>query len=274
MERDEAELARVARGARDDHAAGVKERAQAVEQHGAVGERPGACGRGLVQHDERVHGDRVPVAHDERVHVDARHIGAVGGEAPEPHQHGGERVEVDGRLAAKGPEEPAGAEPVDHPPRFGGGERRAREDDVAEGLGEDAAQPQDHARPELRVAHHAGEQLAAPGDHLGDEEPHRPVLGAAPGEQLGGGRPDGRGVGEPEPHEVALGLVRDRLAAELDRHREAERHGRAHRSFGIVGQRLPRDRHAVGREQLLRGVLGEGGRHRRERSGRAGADAT
>ena len=46
------------------------------------------------------------------------------------------------------------------------------------------------------------------------------------------------GVGEPEPHEVALGLVGDRVAAELERDREAERRrGRAPRPPALAASR-------------------------------------
>src|SRR5207249_5941692 len=56
---------------------------------------------------------------------------------------------------------PAGTEPADHAPRLGRGERRRGEHDVAHRLGQDAADPQHHARAELWIAHHAGDQLAA-----------------------------------------------------------------------------------------------------------------
>jgi quaternary ammonium compound-resistance protein SugE len=53
--------------------------------------------------------------------------------------------------------------------------------------------------------------------------------------------------------------VRDRIAAQLHHHREAERGRRRRRGIGILHQRLARDGDAVRREQGLRGVLGEGG---------------
>ena len=40
---------------------------------------------------------------------------------------------------------------------------------VADGFGEDAAEPEHDARTELRIAHQAGDQLAAAGDLLRDQ---------------------------------------------------------------------------------------------------------
>jgi hypothetical protein len=45
-----------------------------------------------------------------------------------------------------------------------------RERDVADGLRKDAAHAEHDARAELRVAHDARDQLAAPAHHLGDEQ--------------------------------------------------------------------------------------------------------
>ena len=146
--------------------------------------------RGLrIELDERVHRHRHAVADDERVQVDAAHVGPLDPEAAEPDQDGGERVAVDRRLAAKGAEQRLRAEAVDQAVRLAGCQRRRRERHVAQGLGEDAAEPEHDARSELRIAYQAGDQLAPPADLLGDEQLHGAVFGARQSEQLGGGAP-------------------------------------------------------------------------------------
>jgi hypothetical protein len=136
-------------------------------------------------------------------------------------------------------------------------ERRGGEDDVADRLGEDPADAEHHARPELRIPDDPGDQLASAAHHLRDEEANGTVVRAAEGEQLR--RRDGhRGrVGQSQPDEPALGLVRNRVARELHDDREAEPLRRGGGSRGIVGEPIARDGHAVRRDDRLRGVLGE-----------------
>ena len=137
-------------------------------------------------------------------------------------------------------------------------ERRRGEHDVAERLGEDAAEPEHHARPELRIAHQAGDQLAPSAHHLGDQQrdARRRRAARAPSSSAAA-RAHGGGVGEAEPHEIALGLVGDRVAAQLQHDREAES---PRPPAGRRPRRAPalaRDGHAVARDELLRLVLGE-----------------
>src|SRR5437879_4827458 len=77
------------------------------------------------------------------------------------------------------------------------------------------------ARAEYRVAHHAGHELAAPAHLLRDQQLRVAVLGPAEPEQLARRRPHRGRLGEPEADEITLGLVDDRLSAELQHHREA-----------------------------------------------------
>ncbi len=98
---------------------------------------------------------------------------------------------------------------------------RRREDHVPERLGQDAAQAQHHAGAELRVAHQAGDQLAPAAHHLGDEQLHLTVLGAHEGQQLARRLAHGPRVREPETDGVALGLVGDAVATQLDGDRKA-----------------------------------------------------
>ena len=142
-------------------------------------------------------------------------------------------------------------------------ERRRAEHDVGDRLGEDAAEAEHHRRPELRVAQHAGDQLAVAADHRRDEQVDVAVVRRGGGQQLGGARRDGRGVGEVQPDQAPLGLVGDGVAVELGDHREPELGGGGDR---VVGRRRPPfagNRHPEPGEQLLRLGFGQGARRHR-----------
>ncbi len=134
---------------------------------------------------------------------------------------------------------------------------RRREDDVAERLGEDAAEPEDDAGPELRIAHQTGDELAPSAHLLGDQELDGSVVRARERQQLACRRPHGGGVGESEPDEIALGLVRDGVAAQLEDDRESDGLGRARRARDVRGEGLARHGNAVARDEGLRRMLGE-----------------
>ena len=151
----------------------------------------------------------------------------------------------------------AGPQSADHASRFGRAERRGGEHDVADRLGEDAAEAEHDAEAELRVAHQAGEQLAAAAHELRDEQLDRAVLGSRQREELRRRGTDGGPVGEPDPHQTALRLVGDGVAAQLQDDREADLLGGPSGGARIGGERLARHRHAVARDERLRGVLGE-----------------
>ena len=76
---------------------------------------------------------------------------------------------ADGRLAPERAEQPGGADFVEHRFRFAFIEGRHAENDVADGFREDAAQTEHDDRAELRIAEQAGDKLAFPLDHGGDE---------------------------------------------------------------------------------------------------------
>ena len=89
-----------------------------------------------------------------------------------------------------------------------------------------------------------------------------PSDGTRRGQQLGRRRPHGCLVAEPQAHETTFGLVGDRVAAQLDDHREADRRRAAAAAssalddVALVGERQP-----VSGQQPLRGGL----RQRRRR---------
>jgi hypothetical protein len=228
VQRHEAEFAGVRRGAGDDDAARVEQRLEALLQLALGAERwarrrQRARGRaGGRQLDQRIDRHRRPRAHDQRIDVDARDIRSLGGQAPQAHQQCAEDRLVQRRLAAEGLEQQlAGPQAPQHAPCLGRVERRRRKDHVAEGLGENATETEHHTGAEQRIAHDAGDELAVPPHHLGHQQPDLAVLGNGAREQVFGRGLHGRGVGQSEAHQVALGLVRDAVAAELDRHGKA-----------------------------------------------------
>ena len=84
-----------------------------------------------------------------------------------------------------------------------------------------------------------------------------PVFRAAPGPQLVRCGPHGQRVRQIEPYQVALGLVGDGVATQLQHDREADRLGRLHHLLGRRHQPLAAGRDAVLRQELPGGVLGE-----------------
>jgi hypothetical protein len=144
------------------------------------------------------------------------------------------------------------------PQRLGARERQRSEHHVAQRLGEHAAEAEQHAGAEARVAHQPGDQLAPPAHHLGHQQPDRPIFRPRLREELRRrGAHRGR-TRQAEPHQVALGLVGDPLAAQLESHRPSELLGGLLGLRRIGHQALARKRHAVAREQLLGGRFGQG----------------
>ena len=168
------------------------------------------------------------------------------------------RGAVDGGLAAYGAEQRLAPQLVEHVVGVVGGDRHEAERDVGQRLGEHPADADHHARPELRVGVHARDELARAGDHGRDDQGDRAVVGRGRGEQLAGGGPYCRGVGEPEPHQPTLGLVGDGVAGELDHHRVPELVGRVDRRRGVTDETLVDDGDAVPSDHAEGIGLGEG----------------
>ena len=117
--------------------------------------------------------------------------------------------------------------------------------------------PEHHRHAELRVVGQPGDELAVAPDHRCDEHLHLAVVGRGGGEQLAGGVADGVGVGQAEADEAPLGLVGDRVAAELGHHREAELGGGGDGIGGRVDDPLRHHGDAVAGQQCLGRALGE-----------------
>ena len=114
---------------------------------------------------------------------------------------------------------------------------------------------------ERRVGRAAGDELALAGDHARDEQLDLAVFRACRREQLERRGANGPGVAQAQPHEAALGLVRDRTSAQLDGDRHAQIRRCGNGGIGVGAQSLVRDWNAGRREPALRFVL-------RERRGR------
>ena len=192
------------------------------------------------------------------IHVDAHDVRTFEAEPREPHQHVDQALDVHRRLASEGADqEVAGPQALDHAARLGAREGRAREDHVTDGLGEDAAEPERDAGPELGIAHQARDELASALDLLGHEQSLEAVFGSCSSEKVLGGAAYGFTVAETEADQVALGLVRDALAAELHHHGEADLGGGSGRGLGALHEPFFAEPQAVPGEQLLRVVLRE-----------------
>ena len=263
---DEPELARVGRRPGDDDPLRVEQRIEAVDA-GATTRCPwfdrfaatdrGVARRRVPELDQRVDGHGPTIADDQWVEVDRGDIAALDRQAAQRAQQVDEHLPVDRRLAAKRSEHLLGGQPVDQRRGVGPVERCGGEDDVADRLGEHAAQAEGHQRPKLLVAEHTGDQLAVPGDHRGDEQLDLAVFATGQPEQVDGGGLDGRARGQAQPNQAAFGLVGDRVTGELQHHRVTQRVGRSGRRWGILGRRLAGHRYSVSGHQGLAVGLGQ-----------------
>ncbi len=231
-----------------------------------------ASGGGLDFH-ERVDGEQLAVAaDDQRIEIDRHDARSLDRELAESHEHVGEHLGVDLRFAAERlGEQMTRVQTFDHRLGVGAFERRHREDDVAERLGEDAAEAEQHAGTEVRIAHQAAISSRLPRTISATSSPTAPSSGLAFASSSAAAASHGGRVAEAEADEVALGLVGDRVAAQFHDHREAELGGDCRGFGGVLHDALRRDRNAVARDELLRLVLGEGvTRNRRDGVGHGG----
>ena len=157
-------------------------------------------------------------------------------------------------------------ERVDHVLGVDGRDRDRPEHDVGDRFGEDAADTQHHVHAELRIAHEPGDQLAIPRHHGCHEHRYVAVVRRRGRQQLRRRGNDGRAIGEPQPDEATLGLVCDRIAAELGDHRIAELVGGVTGGVGRADLAFGGERDVMASEQTFRCDFGEraaGSRHDR-----------
>ena len=266
MQRDEPELPGMRGRAGDDDAARLEQRAEpvGVRRHvSAAGD--GVCavgGASSISTSASTATGRPSTTISGFTSTDAT-SGRASASADKPGQHL-QRARP-GRPPARRGTAPSSflrREVVDEVLRVLVGERHDPERDVAERLREHAADAEHHARPELRVAHHPGDELACSLHHRRDQELDGSVFGPGGREHLVCGGAHRVGVAQVQLHEAALGLVRDRVAVQLDDHWEADRVGGLGRGVCIGHDALVEHGHAVVAQQLLGRGFGEG-RHRR-----------
>jgi len=221
-----------------------------------VGRHPGRIRREL---DERIHRHGPPLTHDEWIQVDAADVRPLPGEPPQAHQHIGQCGPVHRGLTPKGlREEPMGRETIHHAFGLGMRERQGGEDRIPQRLGENAAQPQQHTGAELRIAHHAGDQLATPAHHRRHEQIDLAVLRARTPQQILRGRRYGVVIGQANTHQIPLGLVSDAVTAQLQYDRVADGTSRLDGALAVRSDTFLGKGDAVGTQQILRSRLGEG----------------
>gem|GEM_PF-6545306 len=221
-------------------------------------------GLGLADFHERVDGNRSTIgANDERVHVDAAHIGPLGRHASETHENVDQRLAVDRGLTAELAEESLRREIFDHLVGRHSIERCWPEHNVGHRFGQDPTDAQHHTRAELLIADDAGDEFTVADHHRRDEHRYRTVFGTGERQQVRRRRFDGGHIGEPKTNETPLGLVGDRVTAELGNHGKTEFAGGPPRISGRRNETLLGHRNPEVGQQRFGGGLGQsaGGRH-------------
>ena len=226
VERHEPELARVARGAGDQHAAWLEQRPELLVGRW-LPSRPGLIvgPRCRVDLDERVDGDRHgrPAATISGLMSTLTTSGRSIGEPAEPDEHGDEFGSIDRRLAAELAEQRLRRQVVDHARRAAVVERSGAEHDVGHRLGEDRRR-----RPSITVAPNCGSRTRPAISSrlpltIGATSTVTSPSSVARGSEQFGRRSFDRGpVAETQPDEAALGLVGDRVAVQLGDDRIAD----------------------------------------------------
>ena len=245
VQRHEAELARDGSTRRRPARRAARTGRGTARRSGAVARRPTGRASLVAELDERVDGDRPPVGPtiSGLTSTLATSGRARRPAAPSPTSDGGQRVPVDGGLAAERAEQRAASRSssiiscgVD------GVDRRRAEHDVGDRLGEDAADAEHHGRAELRVAHARRRSARGCRATIGATSTSTvAVVGRRRGEQLRR-RPGATAAASPRPRRTSPRSVlwAMRVAVELGDDREAERVGRGHRLVGASPRRARR----------------------------------
>ena len=214
--------------ARHDDPARVEERPEALEQFG-VRDAARGRGRGVGRAARRARRARRPRSAGRRRTISGFRStlttsGRSAARRPSPTSTLGERARVDGRLAAERLREQVARAQARRASRA----PRARASGAAAKTTSPSASVRMPPSPSSTQGPNCGSRTRPaissrwPRTMLGDQQRDRAVLG--PRRASSSARRDAHRVrvGEPESHEIALGLVRDRVAAELQHHREAE----------------------------------------------------
>ena len=150
------------------------ERQADAPRRSSASSRTGASGSGIVAvppaRPARRPRSRPPADAMTGLRSTSRMSGRSIAEAAERHQHGHDGRPIDGRPAADPAQQARAAEVVEHGAGRCGVQRSEPDRDVVEDLGQDAAQPDEHGRPELRVAAQAEDELDARRRHRLDEQ--------------------------------------------------------------------------------------------------------
>ena len=192
VQRDEPELARVGRRPGDDHAARLEQRGESLAQ---VPNR--RRGHPCVPRRRRFAGRSSSTSASTATGLPSTTMSGFRSTAATSGRSVGEPRQARRASRASAPRSTAGS-PRNGPSSFcvarssisssasRSVERHEAERDVAERLGEHAADAEHHARPELRVADEPGDELAGAAHHRRDEQLDRAVVGVGRGEQLAG----------------------------------------------------------------------------------------
>ena len=196
-----------------------------------------------LQDDQGINGERAAGRRDDRVQIDLEDVRPLDPEPTEREEHRHERLPIDRRPAADAEQQARSAQLVEH--GFGRCrvERGQPDGHVVEDLGQDPAEPDEHGRPELRIAAQAEDELDARRRHRLDQQPADGEP-AAPArlEQRQGGAVDGIVAAQSERDPADVGLVDQPDGIELERHRPRRSGVRRPRRSGRRGPGSPRSR--------------------------------
>ena len=258
VQRDEPELAGMARRAGDDHAARVEQRAACCVGAGSSARHRAtstSASTAIGRPSTTISGLR-STRHD---------VGPGFGERGEPEER---RRRARSRSTAGSPRNAPSSAWVARSSISSSAstsvERHEPERDVGDRLGEDAADAEHHARPELRVGVQPGDELAVAAHHRRDEQLDRRRRRAwrRASSSAAAARPRPRRA-RFEAHQPALGLVGDRVAARASPPPGSRASAAAATASSASATRaLVEHGDAVLGEQALRVGFGEGRRRR------------
>ena len=255
VEADEAELARVGRGAGHEHAAGLEQRPEPIVA--MVGRSPWRSSPHL---HERVHRDRAPVDDEQRVEVGRGDVGPLRRPPSDrPRSTSATAARSTAGSPRNGPSSACSARSSiisSASTRVTGTSRK---------LTSATASARMPPTPSITVMPNCGSSWSPAissrvARSMGATSRWTsPSSGVAAASSASAASRTCVGRAEPEPHQAPLGLVGDGVAPELDHDREPDLVGRRHRVGGGRHDPLGGERHTERGEQLFRRRLGERG---------------